>query len=187
MKPHLFADEKDIVDGLREGDNLAVKVLYKNHYPAVLNYILKNNGNTEVAKEIYQQAFVVLVEKLQDEKFTLSASAGTFLFAVSKNLWLAQLKERKRFSDKDADAQDFVNIPLDMNEILIKEEQFSILYKCLDEIGESCKKLLSGFYLDQKTMETLAAELGYTNSDNAKNQKYKCLQRLKKLFKAKQS
>jgi hypothetical protein len=31
-------------------------------------------------------------------------------------------------------------------------------------------------------MQEIAASFGYTNADNAKNQKYKCLMRLKKLF-----
>jgi hypothetical protein len=31
-------------------------------------------------------------------------------------------------------------------------------------------------------MQQLAEMFGYTNADNAKNQKYKCLMRLKKLF-----
>jgi len=31
-------------------------------------------------------------------------------------------------------------------------------------------------------MVEIAAGFGYTNADNAKNQKYKCLMRLKKLF-----
>lgn len=31
-------------------------------------------------------------------------------------------------------------------------------------------------------MQVIAANFGYTNADNAKNQKYKCLMRLKKIF-----
>jgi hypothetical protein len=31
-------------------------------------------------------------------------------------------------------------------------------------------------------MEEIAEKFGYTNADNAKTQKYKCLQRLKKYF-----
>jgi hypothetical protein len=31
-------------------------------------------------------------------------------------------------------------------------------------------------------MQSLSKEFGYTNADNAKTQKYKCLMRLKKLF-----
>jgi hypothetical protein len=42
--------------------------------------------------------------------------------------------------------------------------------------------LLEGYYLNKKGMQELANQFGYTNADNAKNQKYKCLMRLKKLF-----
>jgi len=31
-------------------------------------------------------------------------------------------------------------------------------------------------------MVEIAGDFGYTNADNAKNQKYKCLMRLKKIF-----
>ncbi len=31
-------------------------------------------------------------------------------------------------------------------------------------------------------MVEIAEQFGYTNADNAKNQKYKCLKRLKKIF-----
>ena len=32
------------------------------------------------------------------------------------------------------------------------------------------------------TLEEITEKFGYTNADNAKNQKYKCLKRLKKMF-----
>ena len=43
-------------------------------------------------------------------------------------------------------------------------------------------QLLLAFYLQKKGMQEIAASFGYTNADNAKTQKYKCLMRLKKLF-----
>jgi len=42
--------------------------------------------------------------------------------------------------------------------------------------------LLEAYYINRKGMTEISAEFGYTNADNAKNQKYKCLMRLKKLF-----
>jgi hypothetical protein len=54
--------------------------------------------------------------------------------------------------------------------------------RALNSLGEPCKSLLEGYYLKKLDMNALAAEFGYTNADNAKNQKYKCLMRLKKLF-----
>jgi predicted DNA-binding protein YlxM (UPF0122 family) len=50
------------------------------------------------------------------------------------------------------------------------------------ELGEPCCTLIQDYYWQDLSMETIAEKFGYTNADNAKNQKYKCLQRLKKYF-----
>ncbi|MEJ7661589.1 MAG: hypothetical protein WKG07_19365 [Hymenobacter sp.] len=71
------------------------------------------------------------------------------------------------------------------DDLLAAEEQdrrFDTMSEALAHLGEPCRSLLEGFYLLDKSMQDLTAEFGYTNADNAKNQKYKCLVRLKKLF-----
>ena len=52
----------------------------------------------------------------------------------------------------------------------------------MSKIGEPCKSLLDAYYIQKKHMQEIATDFGYTNADNAKTQKYKCLVRLKKLF-----
>jgi hypothetical protein len=52
----------------------------------------------------------------------------------------------------------------------------------IEQLGEPCRTLLEDFYMGNLTMEQISEKFGYTNADNAKNQKYKCLQRLKKIF-----
>ncbi len=56
------------------------------------------------------------------------------------------------------------------------------MHHSLDQLGEPCKTILRDFYLYNKSMEEITDKFGYTNADNAKTQKYKCLQRLKALF-----
>jgi len=60
--------------------------------------------------------------------------------------------------------------------------QFRAMEDSLMSLGEPCKSLLEAYYLQKRSMTEIAASFGYTNADNAKNQKYKCLNRLKKLF-----
>jgi len=57
-----------------------------------------------------------------------------------------------------------------------------MMENALQKIGEPCKSLLEAFYIEKKSMPEIAGIFGYTNADNAKTQKYKCLIRLKKLF-----
>ena len=52
----------------------------------------------------------------------------------------------------------------------------------LEELGEPCATLIKDFYIRKMNMDEISDKFGYTNSDNAKNQKYKCLQRLKRLY-----
>jgi hypothetical protein len=52
----------------------------------------------------------------------------------------------------------------------------------MNGLGEPCKSLLEAFYIQKRSMQEIATGFGYTNAENAKNQKYKCLMRLKKLF-----
>lgn len=63
-----------------------------------------------------------------------------------------------------------------------KNADFAIMERALGSLGEPCKSLIEAYYIHKKGMTEIAEEFGYTNADNAKNQKYKCLMRLKKLF-----
>jgi DNA-directed RNA polymerase specialized sigma subunit len=60
--------------------------------------------------------------------------------------------------------------------------EFQMMEKAMGNLGEPCKSLLEAFYMQKRTMQEIASNFGYTNAENAKNQKYKCLMRLKKLF-----
>jgi hypothetical protein len=57
-----------------------------------------------------------------------------------------------------------------------------MMEKAIGSLGEPCKSLIEAFDIQKRNMQDIASQFGYTNADNAKNQKYKCLMRLKKLF-----
>ena len=63
-----------------------------------------------------------------------------------------------------------------------RNADFVIMERALGSLGEPCKGLLEAYYLQKKSMQAIADSFGYTNAENAKTQKYKCLMRLKKLF-----
>ena len=51
----------------------------------------------------------------------------------------------------------------------------------MNDLGEPCKTIITDFFYGGLTMEEIAEKMGYTNAANAKNQKYKCFKRFKKL------
>ena len=75
-----------------------------------------------------------------------------------------------------------VPVDEDVEEYEKKDQEFAMMEKAIGSLGEPCKSLIEAFYIQKRNMQDIASQFGYTNADNAKNQKYKCLMRLKKLF-----
>ena len=75
-----------------------------------------------------------------------------------------------------------VPVEEDVDEHEKRDQEFVIMEKAIGSLGEPCKSLIEAFYIQKRNMQDIASQFGYTNADNAKNQKYKCLMRLKKLF-----
>ena len=63
-----------------------------------------------------------------------------------------------------------------------RDLEFTMMERALGSLGEPYRSLLEAFYIHKHDVQEIAAAFGYTNADNAKNQKYKCLVRLKKIF-----
>jgi RNA polymerase sigma factor (sigma-70 family) len=143
--------------------------------------IVNNNGTSEDAKDIFQEAMIVLYEKVSAGNFELNCQIRTFVYSVCRRLWLKRLLLQSRFSISDAH-EDLVVVDDDLDEHEKRHAGFLIMEKAMNGLGEPCKSLLEAFYLQKRSMQDIAAGFGYTNAENAKNQKYKCLMRLKKIF-----
>lgn len=152
-----------------------------------MHWICGGGGDEADAADIFQEAMVVLFEKSHHPDFRLTCRIGTYLFAISKHLWFKKLERRKKspvsFTD-DAGFDDGTDWAY-ADDISIHEERelhYQQLDVALEQLGEPCRSLLKAFYHHDKSMQEIAADFGYTNPDNAKTQKYKCLTRLKKIF-----
>jgi RNA polymerase sigma factor (sigma-70 family) len=148
----------------------------------VQSLIINNNGSVDDARDIFQEAMIVLYEKSKDPAFTLSCQIKTYLYSVSRRLWLKRLQQQQRFMPDLNGIEDTVPVEEDLEAHQPQQDEFQLMEKAMAGLGEPCKSLLEAFYIQRKNMNEIAAEFGYTNADNAKNQKYKCLTRLKKIF-----
>jgi RNA polymerase sigma factor (sigma-70 family) len=177
-----FTDSQ-FIDGLRSGSNEILNALYKKYYTIVLKFIVNNSGSEQAAQDIYQETVIVLYENVQKPSFELNCRLQTYIYSVAKRLWLKQLKKNgKTFLFKEGEENEVVDVNEDMSRHEEKENDLEKMNKSLQELGEPCATLMKDFYVYKLNMDEIAEKFGYTNADNAKNQKYKCLQRLKKYF-----
>jgi RNA polymerase sigma factor (sigma-70 family) len=174
--------EKILLTQLATGERKATEQVYNQHYPTITKWIQNNGGSEPDAADIYQEAMVILYEKAQDETFRLSCKIGTYLFAISKHLWYKKIKKQASAAIlTDEERHDWVYED-DIKAHMERENYYHQLNAALEQIGEPCQSLLKAFYHHDKSMQEIASGFGYTNTDNAKTQKYKCLARLRKIF-----
>lgn len=175
-------NETLLLKGLAKNDRKAVETIYKENYNLVQALILKNNGTADDAKDIFQEAMIVLFEQVKSESFELNCQIKTYIYSVSRRLWLKKLMQQNRILIADESELEIVSVDDEMEEHEKLSIEFTMMEKAINSLGEPCKSLLEAFYMQKRNMQEIASGFGYTNAENAKNQKYKCLMRLKKLF-----
>lgn len=150
----------------------------------VQKYVMANRGSEQDAQDIFQDAYYLFVTKIQAPDFQLTALPSTFIYGISKNLWLKTLTQKQI----DLDLLDKEN---QLNESIEEEEndwnkinRVKQMKNSIMALGEPCKTILEQFYFLRTSMKKIAELLHYSNPEHAKNQKYKCFIRLKKLMAA---
>ena len=172
--------DEELLAGLAEGSDTALEQLYRHYFPMVLHFVTSNSGSEDDAKDIYQEALIVVYEKLRAGSLDLHCQLKTYLYSVGRRLWLKQLAYQGRFMISDTEQP--VAVDSDLAEHEERDRQFDLMGDSLDRLGEPCRTLLEDFYIRHLSMQAITDKFGYTNADNAKTQKYKCLMRLKRLF-----
>ncbi len=178
----IYDDERALIDGMAANDFEATETIYRDNYPAIEAFILKNNGVYDDARDVFQEAMIILFEKVQSGNFELTSLIKTYLYSVSRRIWLKKLQKFNRQYSAMENVSEIVAVEdhIEMHDKANKD--LTMMQESLSKMGEPCKSLLEAFYLEKKSMPEIADAFGYTNADNAKNQKYKCLVRLKKIF-----
>jgi RNA polymerase sigma factor (sigma-70 family) len=175
-------NEQILLRGLVNNDSKAIETIYKENYNMVQAFILNNNGTYDDARDIFQEAMITLYEKAKSESFVLTCQIKTYIYSVCRRLWLKRLQQLGRYVTAGENLEETIPVEEDLEIHEKRNAEFAIMERAMGSLGEPCKSLLDAYYIQKKGMTEIAGEFGYTNADNAKNQKYKCLMRLKKLF-----
>jgi len=178
----IYDQEKALLEGLAANDTNAIETIYRENYAVIQAFVVKNNGYPDDARDIFQEAMIVLFEKAKSNSFVLSCQIKTYLYSVCRRLWLKKLQKQNRYSPSIEMIKETIPVEEEIESYEKRNDNILLMEQALSKIGEPCKSLLEAFYIQKKSMPEIAASFGYTNADNAKTQKYKCLVRLKKIF-----
>lgn len=176
--------DEELIQSLAAGDTKTLNAIYCSCYPTIEKMVFKMNGTVDDAYDTFQDALTILYEKAKAGDLQLSCRFSTYITAVSKHIWLKKMAKRKNqsFTSLNEFLEETLGVHDTVNQFFEFENNVARLSQSLQQIGEPCQSVLSAFYIQNKSMQDIALEFGYTNAENAKTQKYKCLNRLRKLF-----
>lgn len=174
--------ENDIIKDIRAGNQKILAETYQQYRKEFIQWAYKKyNCPIEDGKEIYQVSFFIFYENVMSGKLeNMISNLKTYLFAIGKNKILENNRRNARHTydiKEEILKTEEVEPELQQN----KEIQYRQISLALQKMGDPCKRILEMVYYQNCTMEFITENMGYKNVDTTKNQKYKCMQRLKKM------
>lgn len=177
------AIDHQYITGILNHDKKILEKIYQEYLSKITTMVKRNNGSADEAKDIFQEAIIIIFRRAKESDFELTQSFYSYLYAVSRFLWLRQLKKKHR----QEVPLDMAPPPKDTQDIMkeIEERERKVLFQeKLEELGEECRKVLQQFF-QGIPLKQIAAKLNYTES-YIKKKKYNCKESLVKKIQADQ-
>ena len=173
------------IQAFLSNDNRVIKEYYKETFPMMKSFINSNFPmlRDEEVKDIFQESLIALWTNIKEGKYSKNENVKL----TSYTLQIAKFKILDKLKKKSYQMETQIHPGVDKeeeNELFIEEDpQVVLLRKLVQKMPERCKKMLTAYYYDEKKLSEIASSLGIGQS-SIKNEKYRCMKKLKELFKA---
>jgi len=169
---------------VKKDPNRSLQNIYLEHRIGCINWVSsKFQLMPEDARDIFQSAVVVMYENVIADKITnKQANLRSYLIGICNNLTLAWLRREKKYTSSlpMPVLVDYMYSEIENEDQ--RAEKFKLCTRCMESLGSPCKEILTHFYFEGRSMQEIMDMMGYKNVQTVKSQKYKCMQRLKKMM-----
>jgi len=177
---HTFADKTledlNYIPAIISGDRALITRMYAQLFPAIRQLVKDHVGTEDDAKDVFQDATIVIYEMAQKPGFRLTSKFSTLFIGVGRNIWMT--RRQKKTNSEVTIPEDAKYIPDDSLLIdSLQLERGKLFYKALRQLGEDCQKLLELFFQNHK-MEEIAQKMGFASEGYARVRKSQCKDRL---------
>ena len=174
-----------LIDAFKEDrtTDQAVRSLYRDYYESLSWYVMNNNGSRQDAEDIFQEVVVAFIDLVRKNRFRGESSVKTFLYSMNRHFWLNELKKRNRTLARESRYEAMQdNEVKELDSELAGRESGQTIMRLVEQLGETCRKILLLFYFEGCSMKQILEQLHYENEQVVRNKKYKCIRQLEKII-----
>jgi len=163
----------DLIRGIRNHDSSILRHVYEYHYPVIEGYITHNQGSREQARDIFQDAMIIIYKRIRANELELSCKFGTYLYAICKNIWMQERKKVMQRAEKLRHRPLEVHDPGPAVDPLLQDHLTDLFNKHFDSLSKDCQKILS-MYFNNFSVEDIRAAMNYKDLHHTADRKYRC-------------
>ena len=165
-----YTDEQ-IIEGIFQNNRKVMDYIYDQFYGKVEGFIMGRGGNPEHIKDVFQEALMVIIQKVRKENLKLTCTFSTYLLAVCKNIWMHDMRKSKYHLVEDSRLD---SIPTENTVDWDLEEKFLDLYfHHFRQLSEDCQKLLR-LHFGNVSLAEIQQIFGYSSEHYTSDRKYRC-------------
>jgi RNA polymerase sigma factor (sigma-70 family) len=164
--------DSDLINGLIAQDEKILKEYYRLFYQGIRRLVISNSGNEADAQDLFQDALLVIFQKSRQSKLVLTCSVGTYLYSVSRYLWLKELSRRK-WVVRVTENEDIIDLDGDISIIHEKNERLLFYRTCFEKLSADCRKVLD-LFSQGLSIAQITNQMGYKTEQHTKNRRYRC-------------
>ncbi|MEN8226789.1 MAG: sigma-70 family RNA polymerase sigma factor [Bacteroidota bacterium] len=165
--------EKALITGIRNHNSSILEHVYQTYFPMIEGYIIHNQGNRDQAKDVFQEAMIVVYNRIKSSELNLTCKFGTYLYAICKNIWMQERKKYQLHAEKLRQHPMVVNDPGPADDPLLQNHLTQLFDKHFNELSKDCQKILS-MYFNNFTVEDIRSTMNYKDLHHAADRKYRC-------------
>lgn len=153
-------NDQHIVDGIRNRDDAAFKVLQVRFQDSIRLMVLEMGGTQEDAKDVFSEGLIALIRLVDQEDFTLTCKLGTLVYALCNKKWKQHIEKRTAVHNyhvrklEPSPERDFTE---DFDQKLYRD----IFWESFRKLEKVCQEILEG-YLKETSPKDIAEKLGYS-------------------------
>jgi RNA polymerase sigma factor (sigma-70 family) len=160
-----------ILEGILHSDSQVLDFIYRRYYEKIESFLLGKGGNPEHIKDVFQEAMIVVCQKVREGGLILTCSFSTYLFAVCKNIWMHDLRKYRYQSVEDGSLENLSEEPEGDDEM---QEKLKALYLYhFSRLSEDCQELLR-LHFNRVPLAEIQRIFGYSSEHYTSDRKYRC-------------
>lgn len=175
-----------LIDAIKANNSLVLKQLYINNYHKIEALVLKNNGTQDHAKDVYQEAFIIVWNNIKNNTFIPQNETALqgYLYQIAKNKWMdvlrsSRFKKTKLIHHELSIVNHHIELQDDEEQEVFKQKLNQTM-EAFKNLGQPCKQLLTEFYFEKLSLRDIAKKLKI-EENTARTKKYRCMEKLREL------